>query len=69
MAADTGSNSAVPSNDDSYYEILAGEEEIYLEETEEEVSKLLSSGPQDLRSTPVHDTAVESYQRPEAGQE
>jgi hypothetical protein len=69
MATDTDSNSAVPSNDNSYYETLAGEEEIYLEETEEEVSKLLISGPQDGRSTPVHDTAVESYQKPKAGQE
>jgi hypothetical protein len=69
MATETNSKASITSNDDSSYEKLASEEEIYLEETEEEVRSLLISGPQDGRSTPALDTAVESYQKPEAGQE
>jgi hypothetical protein len=69
MATETNSNAAITSNDDSYYEKLASAEEIYLEEIEEEVRSLLISGPKDNRSTPALDTAVESYQKPEAGQE
>ena len=69
MATETNSNAAITSNDDSYYEKLASEEEIYLEETEEDVRSLLISGPQDGHPTPALDTAVESYQIPEANQE
>ena len=69
MATETNSDAAITSNDDSYYETLASEEEIYLEETEEEVRSFLISGPQDGHPTPALDTAVESYQIPEANQE
>ncbi len=69
MTTETNSNAAITSNDDSCYEKLASEEEIYLEETEEKVRSLLISWPQGSRSTPALDTVVESYQKPEAGQE
>ena len=70
MVTDINSNNAaVPSNDDAYYEKLASEEETYLEETDEEVRSLLILGPRDGRSTPAHDTAVESHRKPEADQE
>jgi RNA polymerase sigma-70 factor (TIGR02960 family) len=46
MTIETNSNAAATSNDDFYYETLASEEEIYLEETEEEVRSFLISDPQ-----------------------
>jgi hypothetical protein len=52
MAPEANSDPAATSNDDSYYEKLASEEEIYLEETEEEVRSFLISDQQDGRSTP-----------------
>lgn len=58
MVSEIYSNRAVATNDDSYYEKLAGEEELYLEETEEELrSRLLSDG-QDESSSPAMDPAV-----------
>jgi len=69
MATEINRNAAITSNDDSYYEKIASEEEIYLEESEEEVRSLLISGPQDGHPTPALDTAVKSDQIPEANQE
>jgi hypothetical protein len=69
MATEANSNAASPSKDESYYEKLASKEEIYLEETEEELRSLLISDPQGGRSTLPLDTVVESYQKPEADQE
>jgi hypothetical protein len=68
MATEANSNASSLSKDESYYEKLAGKEEIYLEETEEELRSLLISDPQGGRSTPAEDTQVESYQIPEASQ-
>jgi hypothetical protein len=58
MATEISSNTAGATNDDPYYEKLASEEELYLEETEEELrSRLLSDG-QDESSSPAMDPAV-----------
>jgi hypothetical protein len=37
MAIESNSNEVIPTYEESYYEELAWEEEIYLEETEEEL--------------------------------
>lgn len=43
MAIKEDSNEVIPTSDDSYYEKRANEEEIYLEETEEELRDVLVS--------------------------
>lgn len=45
MAIEEDSNEVIPAFDDSYYEERASEEEIYLEETEEELRAVLISVP------------------------
>jgi len=48
MAIESNSDEVVPTYNESYYVELASEEEIYLEETEEELrSKLISDTPPD----------------------
>jgi hypothetical protein len=60
MAIESNSNEVIPTDNESYFEERASEEEIYLEETEEELrSKLISDMPQDDRPTPAPDTAFE----------
>jgi hypothetical protein len=62
MAIESNGDEVVPTYNESYYEERASEEEIYLEETEEELrSKLISDTPQDDRPTLAPDTAFESY--------
>jgi len=38
------SNSNIPTDTDAYYEAVASQEEIYLEETEEELRAIVTSG-------------------------
>jgi hypothetical protein len=45
MAIEEDSNEVIPTFDDSYYEERASVEEIYLEETEEELRAVLISVP------------------------
>jgi hypothetical protein len=62
MAAENDNDEVVLTYSESYYEERASVEEIYLEETEEELrSKLISETPQDDCSTPAPDTAFEWY--------
>ena len=50
-----------------YYEEPASIEELYLEETEEELrSKLISDTPRDDRCAPALDTAFELYREEQA---
>ena len=51
MATEINSNAALAINDDPYYEKLASEEELYLEQTEEELrSRLVSNGQEESPS-------------------
>jgi len=55
MATNTNDDKSIPTDTEAYYEELAGQEEIYLEETEEEVRAILTSddrGPS--RTTPEY---------------
>lgn len=64
MAIERNSDEVVPTYNESYYEERASVEEIYLEETEEELrSKLISETPQDDRPTPPSDAGFESYRK------
>jgi hypothetical protein len=54
MAIESNGYEVVPTYNESYYEELASVEEIYLEETEEELrSKLISDTTEDDRPTPA----------------
>ena len=67
MAIESNCDEVIPTYNESYYEERASEEEIYLEETEEELrSKLISDMPQDDHPTPAPDTAFESYREAQA---
>jgi hypothetical protein len=62
MAIESNSEEVVLTYNESYYEERAGEEEIYLEVTEEELrSKLISETPHGDCPTPAPDAAFESY--------
>ena len=62
MAIENNSDEVIPTPNESYYEELACSEEIYLEETEEELrSRLILDTPQDDRPTPAPDTEFELY--------
>ena len=62
MTIKSNSDEVGPAPSESLYEERASEEEIYLEETEEELrSRLISDTPQDDRPTPAPDTAFELY--------
>jgi hypothetical protein len=62
MTIKSNSDEVGPAPNESFYEERASEEEIYLEETEEELrSRLISDTPQDDRPTPAPDTAFELY--------
>lgn len=57
MAIKSNSDEVGPAPSESFYEERASEEEIYLEETEEELrSRLISDTPQDDRPTPAPET-------------
>jgi hypothetical protein len=67
MAIESNSDEVVRTYSESYYEELASSEEIYLEETEEELrSELISDTPQDDRPTRALDEACESYREAQA---
>ncbi|QNI32837.1 hypothetical protein H7849_02220 [Alloacidobacterium dinghuense] len=71
MAIESHSDEVIPTYDESYYEALASEEEIYLEEIEEELrSELISDAPQNDRPQPDDgeelETAFESYREAQA---
>jgi hypothetical protein len=67
MAIENNSDEVIPTPNESYYEELACSEEIYLEETEEELrSELISDSPQDDRPTRALDEACESYREAQA---
>lgn len=62
MAIESSSDDAISTCRETYYEERASKEEIYLEETEEELrSELISDAPQDNRATPRPDTDFELY--------
>jgi hypothetical protein len=62
MAIESNSDEIIPTDNEYDYEERAGEEEIYLEVTEEELrSKLILDTPPDGRPTPSPDTAFELY--------
>ena len=46
MAINTNNDKSIPTDTEAYYEELASQEEIYLEETEEEVRAILISDDQ-----------------------
>lgn len=71
MAIESHSDEVIPTYDESYYEELASEEEIYLEEIEEELrSELIADTPQNDRPQPDDgeelETAFESYREAQA---
>jgi hypothetical protein len=67
MAIENNSDEVIPTPNESYYEELACSEEIYLEETEEELrSALISDSPQDDRPTRALDEACELYREAQA---
>lgn len=71
MAIESHSDEVTPTYDESYYEELASEEEIYLEEIEEELrSELIADTPQNDRPQPDDgeelETAFESYREAQA---
>ena len=51
MAINTNKDKNIPPDTDACYETLASQEEIYLEETEEEVRAILTSGDQSPSQT------------------
>lgn len=51
MTIDRNKNKNIPADTEACYETLASQEEIYLEETEEEVRAILISGDQSLSQT------------------
>ena len=62
MTIKSNSDEVGPPPSESFYEERASEEEIYLEETEEELrSRLISDTPQDDCPNPAPDTAFELY--------
>jgi len=53
MAFESNSDKVIPTSNEPYYEEPAGEEEISLEETEEELrSELIADTPQNVRPQP-----------------
>ena len=71
MGIESHSYEVIPTYDESYYEGLASEEEIYLEEIEEELrSELIADRPLDDRPQPDDgeelETAFESYREAQA---
>ena len=52
------SNSNIPTDTDAYYEAVASQEEIYLEETEEELRAFFTSG-----DPPSHNATAECWRR------
>lgn len=53
MATQINNDTAAATDDDSFYEKLASREELYLEETEEELRSRLVSDGQDESSCPA----------------
>ena len=51
MVTNTDSDKNIPTETEACYEALASKEEIYLEETEEEVRAILTSGDQSRSQT------------------
>jgi hypothetical protein len=51
MAINTNKDKNIPADTEACYETLASQEEIYLEETEEEVRAILTSGDQSPSQT------------------
>jgi len=67
MVIEGSSDKAISTPDGSYYEKLACSEEIYLEESEEELrSELISDSPQDDRPSRALDDAYELYREAQA---
>jgi len=67
MAIESNDGETVPTSDECYYEELASVEEIYLEETEEELRlELTSDTPQGECPAPALDTAFEWYREVQA---